>query len=128
MIRKTLRRISVSLAVASLLAVASCAAMHQHEAQNTATLLKAAGFTAEPADTPARRAQLDSLPALKMEARTRDGKPVYTYADPYSCMCLYTGGPAQYAAYKNLDKEVEAGEAKENAYFDWGKWGEKLQQ
>jgi hypothetical protein len=110
--------------------VAGCSAIRKDEAQSAENLLVAAGFKAKPADTPEKVAQLKSLPALKMQVRSKDGKLGYSYADPYNCKCLYVGGPSQYAEYKRLaikqqiaTDQVEAAEAEENASLDWGMWG-----
>src|SRR3954465_15351993 len=81
---------------------AGCSAIRKDEAQSAENLLVAAGFKAKPADTPAKLAQLKGLPALKMQARSKDGQIGYSYADPYNCKCLYVGGPSQYAEYKRL--------------------------
>jgi hypothetical protein len=116
------------LLVAGLLG--GCAAIRKEEAQSQENLLIAAGFKARPADTPAKLAQLKALPPLKMEVRQKNGKLGYSYADPYSCKCLYIGGPVQYQEYKRLAvkqqiamENVEAAEAQEDAALDWDTWG-----
>jgi len=115
--------------------VVGCAATRKDEARSAASLLVAAGFTAKPADTPGKVAQLDALPPLAMQEHARNGQLRYSYADPYSCKCLYVGGPSQYAEYQRLaikqqiaKERVEAAQAKEDDYLDWGPWGEELQQ
>src|SRR5690554_2537210 len=123
-------RYAVTLAVIGALLLASCAAIRRDEAQSTESLLAAAGFKARPADTPEKVAQLKSLPALKMRMRVKDGKTVYTYADPYNCNCLYVGGPSEYAEYQRLalkqqiaEENMAAAEAAEDAAMDWDMWG-----
>lgn len=122
-------RATVALIVVSGL-VGGCAAIRKDEAQSQENLLVAAGFKARPADTPEKLAQLKSLPALKMQMRSQDGKVGYSYADPYNCKCLYVGGPSQYAEYRKLavkqqiaNEQMEAAEAEEDASLDWGMWG-----
>jgi hypothetical protein len=127
---RSLTRTAVTLTVLAAILLASCAAIRREEAQSTENLLAAAGFKARPADTPDKVAQLKSLPPLKMQMRQKDGKLVYTYADPDNCNCLYVGGPQQYAEYRRLalqkqiaEDQVAAAEAEEDAALDWGMWG-----
>lgn len=115
--------------------VAGCAATRKDEARSAENLLAAAGFKPRPADTAEKRAQLEALPALKMQARSANGQLRYSYADPYGCRCLYVGGPSQYAQYQRLaaqqqiaTEQAEAAKTKEDDYLDWGPWGEELQQ
>ena len=121
---------TVALSVLGTLLLSNCAAIRREEAQSTENLLAAAGFQVRPADTPAKLAQLKALPALKMQMRQKDGKLVYTYADPDNCNCLYVGGPQQYTEYRRLamkqeiaQEQMEAAEAQEDAAMDWGMWG-----
>ena len=68
-------------------------------------LLDAAGFRAEPADTPERQAMLATLPSQQF-VRGADGDLVtYTYADPLVCNCLYIGTDVTYANYRHLVME-----------------------
>ncbi|MEW6270721.1 MAG: hypothetical protein AB1689_15670 [Thermodesulfobacteriota bacterium] len=128
--RSRCARHAVTLTVLGAMLLASCAAIRRDEAQSTENLLTAAGFKARPADTPAKVAQLKSLPPLKMEMRQKDGKVVYTYADPDNCSCLYVGGPQQYAEYRRLalqqqiaEDQMAAAESEEAAAMDWDMWG-----
>ena len=120
----------VIAALLSLVALAGCAAMRRQEAQDHGNLLTAAGFRIKPADTPQRMARLDAMPPLKMVARPKDDKMLYTYADPYACNCVYVGGEQEYAEYRRLavqkqiaDEQLAASMAAEDAAMDWQMWG-----
>ena len=78
--------LSVGLSVAVMLT--GCAAIQRSEARSTEQLLAAAGFVMRPADTAERQQHLAALPPYRLEGRTKDGKVVYTYADPGGCQCL----------------------------------------
>ena len=93
---------SLVLALALALLMGGCAAMRQEEAQKTDDLLAAAGFKVRPADTPEKLAHLKAMQPLKVSMRTKDGRVIYSYADPYSCICVYVGGPEEYAQYQRL--------------------------
>jgi hypothetical protein len=66
-------------------------------------LLAAAGFAAQPANTPQRLASLRALPANKFVPKTKGDAIEYVYADPVVCNCLYVGDQTAFNAYK---KEV----------------------
>jgi hypothetical protein len=53
-------------------------------------------------DTPERLARLNTMPAHQVIPYTRDGQPVYVYADPLRCKCIYVGGPREYAKFQEL--------------------------
>jgi hypothetical protein len=95
----------VVLALIIALPLAGCAAIQHGEARGTEQLLAAAGFQAEPADTPEGRADLRTLPPRQLVGRSEGGNSAYTYADPDYCQCLYVGGPTEYAAYQRLAVE-----------------------
>jgi len=109
---------------------AGCSMMRRNEAKQTGDLLSAAGFQMKPASTPARTDALVSMPALKMVQRTKDGKIVFTYADPYNCKCLYVGDQQEYNRYKRLAlqkqialEELEGSMVWDDSGMDWGMWG-----
>jgi hypothetical protein len=88
------------------LVTAGCAAQQpetptQH-AQQVEPILSAAGFHALPADTPARKAELNRLTPLKMRFFPRNGQMHYWYADPYYCNCIYSGSEKAYDTYQRL--------------------------
>src|SRR5262245_15243015 len=104
-----MRRITraTTLALVAALVLSGCATLRHEQAVATEQLLAAAGFQMRAADTPERLAQLREMPPLKIVARTQDGEPRYTYADPENCHCLYVGGAKEYAAYRRLALERE---------------------
>lgn len=124
------RALVLAVTVASLVGSIGCATIQRNEARETENLLLEAGFQPRPADTPEKAAQLKSLPALKMEVRLKDGHPVYTYADPDNCNCLYIGGPKQYENYSHLisqqqvaEKQAAVVQAEEGEAMTFGTWG-----
>jgi hypothetical protein len=91
-------------------AVASFDFMADGEWQTLTTqqLLTAAGFHKKVADTPEKRAHLETLtPARRLVAHRRDGQLYYVYADPATCKCMYVGTAAQYqlALEKGMEKQ-----------------------
>lgn len=110
-----------------LLLLAGCARQIAADQEN---LLAAAGFRVVPADTPARVASLQSLPAREVVRTTRDGHPVWLYADAEFCRCLYVGGEQAYQSYARLRVQeriasLQAQTAQLNAmsWNGWGPWG-----
>ncbi len=119
-----------AVCLVTLLLLPACTYIEKQEASDTEATLAAAGFVMKPADTPEKMARLKAMPARTIVTRTKDGAPVYLYADPDFCQCLYAGGPDQYARYQRLALEkqiaaerVEAAEMNEDAAMDWGLWG-----
>ncbi|MFQ5788707.1 MAG: hypothetical protein ACE5H1_12090 [Thermodesulfobacteriota bacterium] len=98
-----------------VLTVLGCAAIHKSEAEQTDKLLAAAGFKTLPADTPQKMQMLDSLPPLKLKYRLKDGKPLYFFADPYDCKCIYTGDQAAYARFQKLAEQAQIAEEEQQA-------------
>jgi hypothetical protein len=98
-------RTVVVLALIAALPLAGCAAIQHGEARGTERLLAAAGFQAQRADTLEKLANLRTMPPRQLVSQSKDGKFVYSYADPDSCQCLYVGGPTEYAAYQRLAVE-----------------------
>ena len=117
--------LSVGLSVAVMLT--GCAAIQRSEARSTEQLLAAAGFAMRPADTAERQQHLAALPPYRLESRTKDGKVVYTYADPGACQCLYVGGSKEYSEYQRLrlQRQIAADEAwgAHAADMEWDVWG-----
>jgi hypothetical protein len=115
----------------------SCAGIRTSEAQQVDSLLAAAGFKMLPADTPEKEEMLNSLPPLNLQYRVKDGNPLYFYADPYNCKCVYTGDQAAYDRYEKLAQEAAIAEEEQQAAlmneeaamemnsWDWlgGPWG-----
>jgi hypothetical protein len=111
------------------LALAACATP-QEKANEKDDLLAAAGFTILPANTPQRRAELQTLPPNKVVQRTHGDRIVFLYADPYACGCLYIGDQKAWDTYRrqqfqqNLAREqAMTAQLNEDAAWDWGPWG-----
>ena len=61
--------------------------------------LVAAGFKKRSIKTEAQLADFRSIPAHMIRPSTYKGRPVYVYADPTICGCLYMGGTTAYNTY-----------------------------
>lgn len=115
-------------ALTGLLAVAGCATQQQLVGQKE-DLLAAAGFQIRVSDTPHRLAAMRKLPPNKFVTRIRNGQPVYLYADPLVCRCVYFGTQQNWAAYRQeVFAQQLADEAQMTAImnqddWDWGPWG-----
>ena len=122
------RRARGPLAAALCLALAACATPQQR-AENRENLLAAAGFTAVPANTPARVASLRALPPNKVVQRTSGNSVRYVYADPLVCACLYVGDQAAYGRYRQevFQRQLanEQAMTAQMNQMDWdeGPWG-----
>jgi hypothetical protein len=89
------RLIAVLTAVGVL---GGCAALAQQSALDTEKLLAAARFDRVPFDS----ADVAGTRPREMVAQYRNGKTVYTYADPIGCRCVYIGGPQEYGRYRGF--------------------------
>src|SRR5438445_10312284 len=98
------RVLSVTLAASMVLT--GCATMRRSEARSTEELLAAAGFVMRPADTAERQQRLAARPPYRLESHAKDGKVVYTYADPNGWVCLYVGGPKESWQYPHVRRHV----------------------
>ena len=85
--------------VGLILGVAGCVSPQQQAAQKE-DLLAAAGFQVKIADTPQRLAAMKRLPPNKFVTKVVNGQPVYLYADPLVCRCIYFGTQQNWAAYR----------------------------
>ncbi len=97
-----------------------------HEENN----LAAAGFVVRPANTPARQAMLQRLPANKFVTRTHHDVVHYVYADPVVCDCLYVGTQEAYGKYRLAqqqqhlaDEQRETAQSYSDASWNWDAWG-----
>jgi hypothetical protein len=113
-----------------ILVLGACAAIQGEQSKSTEELLAAAGFQIVAADTPDEMNMLNSLTPNKVQFSVRDNKPLYWYADPYNCKCVWTGDQAAYDRYEKLvyesnlvDEEQEAAMMAEQAEFGPGLWG-----
>jgi hypothetical protein len=98
---KVYRKVMV-LALIVALPLTGCAAIQRGEAREKEYWLAVAGFQAEPADTPAKLANLRAMPPHKLVSQEKDGTVVYSYADPDYCQCMFVGGSKEYSAYQHL--------------------------
>jgi hypothetical protein len=112
------------------MALAGCAAIEKHEAEQTEQLLSAAGFQIRPADTPAKLADLERLQQHKLVRHDRNGEATYVYADAADCRCLYTGDRQNYDEFEKLQvqedvaaQEEMAAEMNQQAAMNWEMWG-----
>jgi hypothetical protein len=116
------------IAFCALLAVAGCASQQQLVGQKE-DLLAAAGFQIRTADNPQRLAAMRSLPPNKFVTRVVNGQPVYLYADPLVCRCVYFGNQQNWAAYrqevfaKQLADEAQMTALMNQSDWEWGPWG-----
>ena len=88
---------------------------HRQEGEVVGQRLLTAGFRAIPANTPEKKAHLETMPKLLFSSVMRDGQRRYLLADPYSCHCLYVGDEAAYDRYTEIEigRELSASERAE---------------
>ena len=106
-----------------MLLIAGCAETPQEKAQRIEPMLAAAGFNLVPAQSPGKASILKTLPPLKLNFYiNKQGHPVYWFADPYECNCLYRGNEEAYQKYQNLrlqqrmvEQEQQAAELNQDA-------------
>ena len=121
--------ISWGAIVGLILGVAGCVSPQQQAAQKE-DLLAAAGFQVKIADTPQRLAAMKRLPPNKFVTKVVNGQPVYLYADPLVCGCLYVGSQDAYNRYKAheqvqrlADEQLLTAQTYSDATWSWGAWG-----
>ena len=121
-------RFRFSAAAAAMLGIAGCVSPQAQVGQKE-DLLAAAGFQVRPADSPHRLAAMKTLPPNRFVIHIRDGSPVYLYADPLDCDCLYFGTQQNWDAYKQemfakqLADEAQMTAVLNQDTWDWGPWG-----
>lgn len=93
-------------------------------------MLSAAGFQMRLAGTPEQVASLKSLPPHKFTVQNQNGQPVFIYADPAVCGCIYYGSQDNYQAYQQMafqqrmvNEQEMAAMMNQQASFDFGPWG-----
>ena len=117
------------LVMAALCPLLAACATPQQRAVDRENLLTAAGFTALPANTPARIASLRAMPPNKVVQRTRGNSIRYVYADPLVCGCLYLGDQAAFGRYRHevFQRQLadEQAMTAQTNQMDWdvGPWG-----
>jgi len=108
--------------------IAGCTTPQQQVAQKE-DLLAAAGFQVRVADSQQRIAALKSLPPNKFVTRVKNGQPIYQYADPLVCRCIYFGTQQNWDAYRQevfqqrLADEAQMTAVMNQEAWDWGPWG-----
>ncbi|RFU48371.1 hypothetical protein [Paraburkholderia sp. DHOC27] len=119
-------RLATVLAATSVCVLVAGCATPVERANEKNDLLAAAGFHIVPVTTDAQRVQLETLPPNRVVQKIKDGKPVFLYADPYSCGCLYVGDENAWDNYKReqiqqkfLDQESMNAQMNENAAWNW---------
>lgn len=114
--------------LACLLVITACASQQQLVGQKE-DLLAAAGFQVRIADSPHRLAAMRSLPPNKFVTKVVNGQPVYLYADPLVCRCVYFGNQQNWGAYRQevfaqqLANEAQMTAILNQSDWDWGPWG-----
>lgn len=116
------------VAAGLILGFAGCVSQQAQIGQKE-DLLAAAGFQVRPADSPHRVAAMKMLPANRFVTHVRNGSPVYLYADPLDCRCVYFGNQQNWDAYKQEmfaqkianENQMTAVMSQDN--WDWGPWG-----
>jgi len=103
-------------------------------------MLTDSGFKVVSLKTPGQAASFKQLPPHKLVRKTYQGKPVWVYADPTMCGCLYMGTQSNYNAYiKEASKQMMTTAMRANFAddpyspssmdatvdndWDWGEWG-----
>jgi hypothetical protein len=120
--------ISICTAAVLTLGAVGCASPQQQVAQKE-DLLAAAGFQVRVADTPQRLVAMQRLPPNKFVMRVRNGNPIYQYADPLVCRCVYFGSQQNWGAYRQevlaqqLANEAQMTAIMNQEAWDWGPWG-----
>ena len=98
-----MNQLTMGLMVAAVSVVlAGCASAMQQTANQQEELLTAAGFSMKPANTPEKMSRLRRVPLYEVAVRSKGGQPVYYYADPNFCQCIYLGNESNYQAYRQL--------------------------
>jgi hypothetical protein len=119
---------ALCLAAGLALSAAGCVSPQQQVAQKE-DLLAAAGFQVRPADSPHRVAAMKLLPPNKFVTKVVYGNPVYLYADPLDCNCVYFGNQQNWDAYKQemfakqLADEAQMTAIMNQDNWDFGPWG-----
>jgi hypothetical protein len=122
-------KLAIICAVTGLmLGVIGCASQQQQVSQKE-DLLAAAGFQVRVADTPKRLAAMRSLPPNKFVTRVVSGSPIYQYADPLVCKCVYFGTQQNWDAYRQemfaqrIANENQMTAMMNQEAWDLGPWG-----
>jgi hypothetical protein len=122
---RTGRRWTRAAVKVSLLAVAlaSCQAIENEDAEETEQLLAAAGFHMKEAASPEQLANLRAMTQRKIVIQEQEGEQRYVYADAQDCRCVYVGNERNYDEYQRLSLKEEIAEENLDASMDWDMWG-----
>ncbi|TCT00614.1 hypothetical protein [Aquabacter spiritensis] len=117
---------AIALATLASLTLGACVTA----TQNKENMLAAAGFRMRLADTPDKIASLKTLPPHKFTVQNQNGQPVYIYADPTVCGCIYYGTQDNYANYQQMmfqqrlaNQQQMTAMMNQQMAFDYGPWG-----
>lgn len=110
-----IKRFKVLSVLLFLVPIIGCASIQANKTQNQEQLLSAAGFIMVPATTQAELENLNSLTPHKVLFSVKDNKPLYWYADPTDCKCVYTGDQSAYQRYEQLLTESQIANEVEDA-------------
>ncbi len=122
-------KLTALCAVACLTLIAAGCVSPQQQVSHREDLLAAAGFEVRPADSPHRVAAMKRLPPDKFVMKVVNGNPVYLYADPLDCNCVYFGTQQNWDAYKQemfakqLANEAQMTAIMNQEEWDMGPWG-----
>jgi hypothetical protein len=123
-----IKPIRLCAAAVVMLGIAGCVSPQEQVGQKE-DLLAAAGFQVRPADSPHRIAAMKLLPPNRFVTHVRDGYPVYIYADPLDCNCVYFGSQQNWDAYKQelfakqIANEQQMTAIMNQEAWDFGPWG-----
>jgi hypothetical protein len=124
------KRLLASLLTAGVLSIAGCATIEGEQATDTERMLAAAGFEQKLADTPEKKAHLQTLAQLQLTPHKEGDQPRFVYADATYCQCLYVGDEPAYQRYKQLARQSSMADRQRQmtmwnsaARMNWGMWG-----
>ncbi len=104
------------------LGAAACASPSAQVGQKE-DLLAAAGFQVRPADSPHRVASMKRLPPNRFVTKIVHGNPLYLYADPLVCRCVYFGTQQNWDAYRQeIFAQQLANQAQMTAILNEEEW------
>jgi hypothetical protein len=127
--RSAIKWRTIPTAALAAVLLTSCATPQQIVSQKEDNLA-AAGFIAQPANTPERQAMLNRLPPHRFIQRVYGKTVSYVYADPLVCDCLYVGSQQAYNQYRLhiqqqqlADEQEMTAQAYQDAAWNWSAWG-----
>lgn len=110
-----IKKLNMLFVLFIVVSIVGCAAIQSNKTQSQEQLLSAAGFIMVPATTPAEFENLNTLTPHKVLFSVKDNKPLYWYADPTNCRCVYTGDQEAYQRYERLLTESQIANEVEDA-------------